>query len=179
MEKQSFSRYIRKKCPFEKERRMEEETNTVKKPSVFFNYLLTSSNSHSTYNGYTNCVQRRIRQHNGEITGGAKATRNKGPWFFMAVIYSPQYTKHTAMSLEWHIRYPTNKKPRPKEFAGPAGRIRALPMSLAHDKFSDHTFTIYIHPSYYDMFKMLLESYPALQGRVVLVDQVDACGIPQ
>ena len=32
----------------------------------------------------TNNPRKRIRQHNGEIEGGAKATRNKGPWCFIS-----------------------------------------------------------------------------------------------
>ena len=47
-------------------------------------YLLTSLQPRfvqHTYVGFTVNPQRRIRQHNGEITQGAKRTRSKRPWY--------------------------------------------------------------------------------------------------
>jgi predicted GIY-YIG superfamily endonuclease len=119
-----------------------------------FCYIL--ANQHGvTYNGYTNNLPRRIRQHNGEITGGARSTRNKGPWKYIAVITSndPEFTKNKALSLEWHIRYPTNKKPRPPQFKGPQGRIDALPLVFAHPYFDSLPFTVYLQ----DGLKLELE----------------------
>ena len=49
-------------------------------------YILGSVNNkfrNSTYVGMTNCVEKRIRQHNKVITGGAKYTSSKGPWQFL------------------------------------------------------------------------------------------------
>ena len=43
---------------------------------MFFVYLLLSTNN-NTYVGATIDVNRRLRQHNGEIKGGAKATTSK------------------------------------------------------------------------------------------------------
>ena len=44
-------------------------------------YCLVSSTSPTqTYVGITNNFRRRIRQHNGEITGGARRTRAYRPW---------------------------------------------------------------------------------------------------
>ena len=46
----------------------------------FFVYLLLSTD-HSTYVGATVDLDHRLRQHNGEISGGAKATSGRaGSW---------------------------------------------------------------------------------------------------
>ena len=44
-------------------------------------YILKSSVSNRMYIGYTVNFHRRIRQHNGEIVGGAKRTRKGRPWY--------------------------------------------------------------------------------------------------
>ena len=113
-----------------------------------FCYILYNSVNSQTYNGYTNNLKRRIRQHNGEIKGGALFTtkfRAKGVvWQYLAIIECPEFTKHTALSCEWHIRYPTCKKPRPPIYKGAEGRLKSLPLVCNHDKFNEYNFTIYI-----------------------------------
>lgn len=70
-------------------------------------YLLVSSIGR-TYVGYTRTATllRRLRQHNGEIKGGAKATRFGRPWVMVASVDGLQ--KRPALQLEWrmHRRYP-------------------------------------------------------------------------
>ena len=44
--------------------------------SKYYVYLLESTN-HCTYVGATMNLDRRLRQHNGEIKGGARATTTK------------------------------------------------------------------------------------------------------
>ena len=43
-------------------------------------YLIKSSTNNKYYCGVTTNMSRRLRQHNGEICGGAKATRSGRPW---------------------------------------------------------------------------------------------------
>jgi predicted GIY-YIG superfamily endonuclease len=57
-----------------------------------------------TYVGYTMDLKKRLRQHNGEIKGGAKSTRGRGPWKFAIVISAVGWTKEEAMSFEWHVK---------------------------------------------------------------------------
>lgn len=112
---------------------------------MFYNYILYNEESNATYNGYTVDFERRLKQHNGELKGGAGGTRrHRGKWKFLALVTSPQFTKNTAMSFEWWVRYPTGKKPRPDEFKGPRGRLRGLELAMAHEKFKDHEFIIEI-----------------------------------
>jgi len=65
-----------------------------------------------TYTGYTTNLEKRLRQHNGELKGGAKFTRNKGVWKYF---YVAEFNNKTdAMSCEWKVKhsgkYGINKK---------------------------------------------------------------------
>lgn len=51
----------------------------MKSKKLWSVYLIKNSNNR-TYIGSTVDVKRRLRQHNGEIKGGARSTRNHGPW---------------------------------------------------------------------------------------------------
>ena len=116
-------------------------------------YILKSAKhlSNYTYNGYTVNIQRRIRQHNGEITGGARTTKAKRPWEYIMIIASSDeaFNKNRALSLEWHLRYPTNKRPRPKEFQGPVGRILGVDKALANFQH-DYPFVMAVKKEYYE-----------------------------
>jgi hypothetical protein len=52
------------------------------------------------------------------------------------------------MSFEWHVRYPTGSKPRPKEFNGPQGRLKGLELVMASDKFKTYEFEVWIDDEY-------------------------------
>ena len=70
----------------------------------FHCYLLRSCDPDhplKTYIGYTTHPQRRIRQHNGELTsGGARRTRRNRPWEYVAII-DGFHDKISAMQFEW------------------------------------------------------------------------------
>ena len=64
-----------------------------------------------SYVGYTIDPFRRIRQHNGELAGGAKRTtriakKNNIAWRFLFIVEvdHPMWTSRKAMSLEWHLK---------------------------------------------------------------------------
>jgi len=64
-------------------------------------YLLINTTNQYTYLGITNNSNRRLRQHNGEIKGGAKYTRMKkgdGNWVYHTKIEG--LTKSQALSME-------------------------------------------------------------------------------
>lgn len=116
-----------------------------------------------TYNGYTVDFVRRLRQHNSEIRGGARYTSGKGPWKYLFTVESPQFTKNTALSLEWSFKYPTNKRPRPKEFTNPAGRIESLKWVLTNPKFKEYQMTIRVLPEHYDRVIHICETLPNIK----------------
>lgn len=73
-------------------------------------YLLINSNNNYTYIGITNNQERRIRQHNGDLVGGAKYTTNfkkDGEWIYYGTINN--LTKNIALSIEKKIQIKSRK----------------------------------------------------------------------
>jgi predicted GIY-YIG superfamily endonuclease len=107
----------------------------------YYCYILYSSNpyySNLTYNGSTNNIFRRFRQHNGEICGGAKATSGKGKWLPLAILEGCK-THKEALSCEWRIKHPTGSRIRPKKYCGKKGRIDSLNIVLSLDKWTSNS----------------------------------------
>lgn len=64
-------------------------------------YFISSGNR--TYIGVTNCLRRRVRQHNGEIRGGAAATRGRAWRLHMYI--AGFANRRAALSCEWHLKH--------------------------------------------------------------------------
>jgi structure-specific endonuclease subunit SLX1 len=80
-------------------------------------YLINSIDKdkhRKTYIGYAVDPIRRLRQHNREIKGGAKATRGR-KWKHVTVV-GPFVDKHHALSFEWYWKRPRGLERR-KEYA--------------------------------------------------------------
>jgi putative endonuclease len=75
---------------------------------VWYVYLIRNSDDSRLYCGVTTDPNRRIRQHNGEIPGGARATRAKRPWSFVYLANAP--TKSAALRREIVIKKMTRKE---------------------------------------------------------------------
>ena len=132
---------------------MPSKKNKEPKETKYYCYILGQSNqlqkgTGKTYNGYTVNLNRRLRQHNGEIKGGAYATKGIGPWEFIAVMTCDTWTNVRAMQVEWLIRYPTRKKPRPTSYAGAKGRISSL-VEICK-RLDDDSVRLYIHPVFHE-----------------------------
>jgi structure-specific endonuclease subunit SLX1 len=115
----------------------------------FYCYIIASGNR--TYNGYTNNLTRRLRQHNREIKGGARATGIRDaytgePWHYIAILTCVMWTAQRAMQVEWNIKYPTRHKPRERCFQGPQGRIQSFIEVFKFVKDSD--MVLYVHADY-------------------------------
>ncbi len=64
-------------------------------------YLLKNTNNNNTYLGITNNSIRRLRQHNGDIKGGAKYTHNfKGNGIWVYHLQIQNLSKKEALSIE-------------------------------------------------------------------------------
>jgi predicted GIY-YIG superfamily endonuclease len=99
---------------------MPKKTNPVDKlKGKWICYCLHNSKKY-TYVGITNDFRRRHRQHNGEITGGAKYTRKYRPWSTLFRIHGLTCHKHV-LQLEWAMKHR-----RKKGYSGVKGRVRTL-----------------------------------------------------
>lgn len=96
----------------------------------YYCYILRNTHNpdkNRTYNGFTVNPKNRLRQHNGELVGGARYTKRFGSssWEIYALVKGfPNQVN--ALQCEWRIKHPTNKKRRPIRFTGPEGRIKGL-----------------------------------------------------
>lgn len=93
-----------------------------------------------TYNGYTNNPNRRIRQHNQEIKGGAKVTTRYGnkSWIYSAIVKGfPDEVN--ALQCEWRIKKPTGNRKRPKKYSTPRGRILGLEEVLKREYWTEQS----------------------------------------
>lgn len=89
-------------------------------------YCLQSVSTNKTYVGVTNNLQRRLRQHNGELKGGAKYTSVGGPWT-LAMLVGPFGTYQHALHFEWHWKHCA-----PKKLTGLKGRQVKLQYMVTH-----------------------------------------------
>jgi predicted GIY-YIG superfamily endonuclease len=107
-----------------KGKKKEESKKKKKSPSKktaaaadYLCYLLTSTNPNfkqRTYVGITNNINRRLRQHNGELVGGASATRIGKPWkIWMTVEGFP--THISSLQFEWMWKHMSPKKSHGKK----------------------------------------------------------------
>lgn len=87
----------------------------------FLCYALTDSTQRRSYTGQTNRWPIRIRQHNGELAGGARYTHRSTKW-------KPLFHIHGFATLRsvLQIEYAMKKRRAPGSRSGPAGRIRQL-----------------------------------------------------
>lgn len=116
--------------------------------------VANTDNDMLTYNGYTNNIVRRLKQHCGILKGGAKYTTRKGPnWNYIAIIECIDSSYNDSLSLEWSVKWPTNRKPRPKEFNKPHGRIKSLYKVFTNPKFIDKNYIAYIKSEYLESLK--------------------------
>lgn len=95
-----------------------------------------------TYVGYTVDPERRLRQHNGELRGGARRTRagGHGTWellFVVSVEDASLFGQHVALSLEWHLKVGRRRGARgAPDSRGTERRLDLLAVALLMPKFA-------------------------------------------
>ena len=103
-EEESFDISETKLQELERDGELGETNNGNAKPAKYHGvYILASMDWKHTYVGYTVNFQRRLRQHNREIKGGAKATAGRKWRMILQITGLPD--KHHALSLEWHLKH--------------------------------------------------------------------------
>ena len=124
-------------------------------------YILKLANSgRSTfYIGMTNNLKKRLRQHNGEIKGGARFTSRylkKGfTWEFCAII-SGLPDKINCLQCEWRLKHPDNHRRRPRRYNSIPGIITGCGEVLRDTRWtrnssvanSEMNLKVYIHRDY-------------------------------
>lgn len=107
---------------------------------IWYCYILKNSyeeHKNRTYNGSTNNLKRRLRQHNGDIKGGAIYTKKFGnkSWEIYALVTGFPDHKN-ALQCEWKIRHPNNKRKRTGKYNNPRGRIKGLCEVLRRNRWT-------------------------------------------
>jgi predicted GIY-YIG superfamily endonuclease len=137
---------------------------------MWFCYILKNSckkDKNRTYNGMSNNLKRRLRQHNQEIKGGAKYThRYASKCWEMYVFVGGFPNKINTLQAEWRIKHPDNKRRRPNKYNTPEGRINGLCEVLLLDKWTNNSIennkdidlTLWVHTDYIDLIKDLPEN---------------------
>lgn len=73
------------------------------KPQAWVLYVLVSGALDRTYVGVATDHERRLRQHNGELVGGARSTRAGRPWR-LGAIYGPFPNRSGAQRAEAELK---------------------------------------------------------------------------
>ena len=89
---------------------------------MYLVYILKSDNL--SYVGMTNDFQRRFRQHNQEIKGGAKYTKKRASWYPICIVDGFETMKE-AMQCEWRLK---------RGKGGPHGRINYLSQYILNNQ---------------------------------------------
>lgn len=103
---------------------------------MFYVYLLLSDNNRNTYVGATIDVNRRLRQHNSEIKGGAKATTSrvsKGEMWRRICYVSGFPDWSSALQFEWRWKQ-ISRKIHTKQKDPLVKRMEALNQLLSLEK---------------------------------------------
>ena len=134
-------------------------------PGVSDHHCYALVRGRRTYVGYTVDPSRRIRQHNGEIKGGARATSGSSPvdweFLFVVAVEDLRFGSHEGLSLEWHLK--RRPKGMTRKSASPIeARIEMLKGALGLAKFAWllPKIAIFVNPAHIDAVFLALLDLP-------------------
>ena len=136
---------------------MEEESGPTvhEAPACSCCYTIQSIRQ-NTYVGVTNDLPRRLRQHNGQLSGGAKSTRGRGPWEVAFFVRGFKDRGH-ALSFEWAMKHTAAKhkiQKCPRSWRSIFRRVCVLCTLMHKPRFTsrcpdtkDFHYVVEMHPS--------------------------------
>jgi putative endonuclease len=95
-------------------------------PSGYCVYVLRSCSGKRSYIGAAKDIRRRIRQHNGDICGGARYTRTDRPWSVQAAVFGFKQNRCAALSFEWYAKRGKRGVHSAEPYIARVNRIRQL-----------------------------------------------------
>jgi len=98
-------------------------------------------------------------------------------WNYISAMTCPTWTSQRAMQVEWLHKYPTRRKPRPKEFNGPIGRLNSF-MSILDHLSADEQYFLYIADDYYEMVTDMVTGYLGARSDDVGAGSIDITVLP-
>lgn len=126
---------------------------------MYYCYILCNNHpnyKNYTYIGCTNNPLHRLRQHNQEISGGAKYTSSKGNLWDIIVLLEGFPDYQNALRCEWRLKHPDNKIKKSSKYNKINGRFRALNEVLCLEKWtskctennSNYCYKLYVKKEY-------------------------------
>lgn len=115
--------------------------------SDYLCYMITTGGYTHTYVGITHDMKNRLRQHNGEISGGAKATSRFRDWE-VAFYVTGFAEKSEVLSFEWRMHHPDGKRKKDRSYFGVLGRVRGLLETLIQPRFEKKAYLLHATPAF-------------------------------
>ncbi|KAF9484519.1 hypothetical protein BDN70DRAFT_127777 [Pholiota conissans] len=117
-------------------------------PSFYACYLLKSiqtPQSNAVYIGSTPSPPRRIRQHNGEISAGARKTQRKRPWVMQMIVHGFP-SRLAALKFEWAWQHPHKSRhlrDATGNLFGQGSRLMKKNIAIVRAMIGKHPFDIW------------------------------------
>jgi predicted GIY-YIG superfamily endonuclease len=99
----------------------------------YYCYLLYSPLIQTTYIGITNNLDRRIKEHNGILRGGAKSTGKASDWQYKSKILFQE--QEMAASFEWYAKHRKNSNDKWVKTKGLDERLKRFDQLLEQENF--------------------------------------------
>ena len=94
-------------------------------------YIIYHKGCGATYVGVSPDHIRRLRAHNGEICGGAKYTKSKGPGWIHVCLIKGFPTKQNSLQFEWAVKHVA-----PRNVGGLASRLHKMNIVMNKERWT-------------------------------------------